>query len=68
MAGDGTPGSMNMEEAPPLLARVIKSWEFDSDPSDPEIYGDMDMLRELLPLTRQVAEFLTEEMGLGEAI
>jgi hypothetical protein len=66
MAGDGTPGSMNMEKAPALLARVIESWEFDADPSDVEAYGDMNLWRELLPLTNHVATFLNEEMGLGE--
>lgn len=67
MAGDGTPGSMKMEKAPELLARIITSWGFDGDHTDPEVYGDMDMVRELLPLTKEVTEYFNQEMGLGEA-
>ena len=56
LVGEGT----DYEKHIPLLLRLIESWEFDGDPTDPEAYGELDILRELRPLIRASSDYVAE--------
>lgn len=60
-------GEVHFENAPALMVRMIESWEFEGDPSDPAVYADMDMLSELMPLANAVAEVIRQAIDSGEA-
>jgi len=41
-----------------VLVRLIESWDFDGSPSDPKAYDDLDILSEIVPLTRLCVEYI----------
>ena len=51
-------GVVDLQAAVPLLQRVVTSWGFEGSPSDAESYGNLDMFRELIPLTTAVAKYI----------
>lgn len=60
-------GVVDMQSAVPLLTRVVKSWEFDGDPTDADAYGNLDIFREFVPLVTAVAQYVAGMTGVGEA-
>ncbi len=44
----------------PFLARVIESWEFEGEPSDPASYEKLDVLTELMPLAGEAVRVVFE--------
>ncbi len=52
----------------PLAIRAIESWEFEGDPSKPESYDRLDVLRVIIPLFRDIVRHLNEVVtGVEEA-
>ncbi len=52
----------------PLAIRTIESWEFEGDPSKPESYDRLDVLRVIIPLFRDIVRHLNEVVtGVEEA-
>mgnify|MGYP000843921984 CR=1 FL=1 len=43
LARAATGERLSFEEDAQALAYVVESWEFEGDPSDPAVYGDLDM-------------------------
>lgn len=41
-----------------LLTKTIESWEFDGDPRDPESYGTLDILDELIVMSNAVMAYM----------
>ena len=49
-----------------LLVRMVESWDFEGDPSDPDAYAELDILRELRLLIRACSDYVAEMVS-GEA-
>ena len=45
-----------------LGAVMIASWEFDGNPADRRAYEDLDITTEILPLARELGEYLTRRL------
>ena len=45
----------------PLMQFLVESWEFPGDPKDAESYGDLDTIREFIPLSKAIAEMFTDQ-------
>lgn len=41
---------------------VVESWEFDGSPTDPRSYDDLDIMTEILPLAKELGEYLTRRL------
>jgi len=48
----------------PVFVKLIKSWEFDGDPSDSKTYGNMDIVKEIMPMSILIQNYMDEELGL----
>lgn len=46
-----------------ILTKLIESWEFDGNPSDPESYEDLDVFSDLVPITRAAVEYIETKLG-----
>jgi len=42
-----------------LLSKFIKSWEFEGDPNDVEVWGDLDLFSETLAIESAITDFMT---------
>ena len=38
----------------PIMTKMIESWEFEGEPDDPAAYNQMDVLTEVIPLSRKI--------------
>lgn len=43
-------------------AVMIEEWEFDGSPSDRKSYEDLDITSEILPLARELGEYITRRL------
>ena len=46
-----------------VMVILIDSWDYDGDPSDPKSYEDMDILSEIVPLSKLCVEYLSAKSG-----
>lgn len=53
----------DLKLAVPLLARLIVSWEYEGDPTDEVVYGELDVIRDLLPLVQLATDQLNRLVG-----
>ena len=51
----------DFSKAVPLLCRVVESWEFADDPSDPAAYGKLDLFSEITPLLAALNDYVQEK-------
>ena len=38
----------------PIMVKMIESWEFEGEPDDPASYDQMDVLTEVIPMSRKI--------------
>lgn len=41
---------------------LIESWEFEGDPTDQRAYESLDVMSEILPLAKEMGEYLTRRL------
>ena len=59
--------SNDLRTSIPIMAKMIESWEFEGDPSDPAAYDKLDVLIEVIPMSRKINARINALMsGLNE--
>ena len=46
--------SNDLRTSIPIMSKMIESWEFEGDPNDPAAYDNLDVLTEVIPMSRKV--------------
>jgi len=59
--------SNDLRTSIPIMAKMIESWEFEGDPSDSAAYDKLDVLIEIIPMSRKINARINALMsGLNE--
>jgi len=59
--------SNDLRTSIPIMSKMIESWEFEGDPSEPAAYDKLDVLIEVIPMSRKINARINALMsGLNE--
>jgi len=59
--------SNDLRTSIPIMSKMIESWEFEGDPSEPASYDKLDVLTEVIPMSRKINARINALMsGLNE--